>query len=217
MVGWLSARLAERRLRGFERAYFALRRWHVLAGAPSLSPADPGDGWLRLAASVAVRCWHRRSVHAAVVHARCALLLLQPSCLAPLHPSATVGAPQARCWPASCCTGRCGGGQSTLPARASGARRCRPAWTLPRAMRVGRRRRRRWGVALGACWGRGAWHWCDLVPTPGHCRGTAWAWHDGMAAQRCSSCAWSSMQLPLRSCLAAGGAARAGRALAAAA
>jgi hypothetical protein len=33
LVGWLSGRVSERRLRGFERAYFALRRWHVLAGA----------------------------------------------------------------------------------------------------------------------------------------------------------------------------------------
>lgn len=33
LVGWLSGRVSERRLRGFERAYFALRRWHVLVGA----------------------------------------------------------------------------------------------------------------------------------------------------------------------------------------
>ncbi len=33
LVGWLSGRVSERRLRGFERAYFALRRWHALAGA----------------------------------------------------------------------------------------------------------------------------------------------------------------------------------------
>lgn len=33
LVGWLAGRVSDRRLRGFERAYFALRRWHVLVGA----------------------------------------------------------------------------------------------------------------------------------------------------------------------------------------
>ena len=43
LVGWLSGRVSERRLRGFERAYFALRRWHVLAGAWNGGWADlPG-------------------------------------------------------------------------------------------------------------------------------------------------------------------------------
>jgi hypothetical protein len=49
LVGWLAGRLRLRRLRGFESAYFPLRRWHVLLGEAGQASAElPAChlGWL---------------------------------------------------------------------------------------------------------------------------------------------------------------------------